>query len=135
MMADTVNYYWNKDSVYVNNWKIDGDSLFVQSDQAYFSTHLIQVPRLKFSDDSEQQVEIEDWRTSYNYTEANAQLYATNYTLFDHFYDSLSVYIHNEPMSYDGNGNTTVFSKKAGVVRSSDYGWWTQSGFGWDRIW
>ena len=134
MMSDSLTYYWYKDSVYVNTWRIEGDSLFITSDPNYATSHLIQTTRLKFSDYSEQQVDIIGWRTSFNYSESNAQLFATNYSLFNHLYDSLSVYIHNEPMSYDGNGSTTVYSKSFGIVRSSVYGWWSQSGYGWDRI-
>ncbi len=135
MMADPDLYYWQKDLVYVNTWRILNDSLFVESAELFFASHLLPTPRLKFSDYSEQEVEIIGWRTSYNYSEANAQLFATDYTLFGHHYDSLSVYINNQPMTYDANGSTTVYSKDAGVVRSSEYGWWTQSGRGWDRIW
>ncbi|NEN24311.1 hypothetical protein G3O08_12430 [Cryomorpha ignava] len=134
MMDDSVVYYWNKDSVYTNTWNIEGDSLIVESDAPYFENHLLGISRLKFSDYSEQEVEITGWRTSYSYSEANAQLFTTNYTLFNHDYDSLSVYIHNEPMSYDGNGSSFVYSKTHGIVRSSEYGWWSQSGYGWDRI-
>jgi len=128
-------YYWQRDSVYTNTWNIVDDSLFVESDALYSATHLLGTTRLKFSDYSEQNVQLTGWRTTYGYSESNAQLFTTNYTLFDQYYDSLSVYIHNQPMSYDANGTTTVFSKAHGIVRSSEYGWWTQSGYGWDRIW
>lgn len=134
MVSDTANYYSNPDSVYVNTWKILGDSLFVESDAAYFQTHLLSVSRMKFSDYTEPEVELTGWRTSYDYSESNAQLYTTDYTLFGQHYDTLSVYIHNQPMSYDGNGSTIVFSKSDGIVRSSTYGWWTQSGYGWHLI-
>ncbi len=134
MMTDSTTYYWYKDSVYTNIWNIVGDSLFLESDAAYFESHLLSVARLKFSDYSEEEVELTGWRTSYSYVEANAQLFTTDYTLFGHHYDSLSVYIYNEPMTYDGNGSTAVYSKAQGIVRSSTYGWWTQSGYGWDRI-
>lgn len=134
MMNDSIVYYWNKDSVYTNVWKIEGDSLIVESNASYFENHLLGISRLKFSNYSEQEVELTGWRTSYNYSESNAQLFTTNYTLFNHHYDSLSVYIHNEPMTYDGNGSTTVYNTSQGIVRSSEYGWWTQSGYGWDRI-
>lgn len=134
MMHEDVDYYWHQDSVYTNTWKIEGDSLFIDSATSIVRTHLLITFPLKFSDYTEEEVELTGWRTTYNYSESNAQLYTTDYTLFGHHYDSLSVYIHNEPMSYDGNGNTVVFSREHGIVRASDYGWWTQSGYGWDRI-
>ncbi len=135
MLADSGFYYWQKDSVYTNTWSIVGDSLFLASDALYSGTHLLGISRLKFSDYSEQEVELTGWRTSFDYSESNAQLFTTDYTLFEHYYDSLTVYIHNQPMSYDGNGSTAVYSKTHGVVRGSEVGWWTQSGYGWDRIW
>lgn len=134
MMTDPNIYYWQKDSVYTNTWKIEGDLLFIETDATYFETHLLNVSRLKFSDYSEEEVALTDWRTSYSYSESNAQLFTTNYSLFNYHYDSLSVYIHNAPMSYDSNGSTAVYSKAHGIVRTSEYGWWTQSGVGWDRI-
>ncbi len=134
MMHSLVEYYWHKDSVYTNTWKIEGDSLFFGSGAQVDQTHLLYTTPLKFSDYTEEKVELTGWRTTYNYSESNAQLYTTDYTLFGHYYDSLSVYIHNEPMSYDANGTTVVFSKAHGIVRTSEYGWWSQSGFGWDRI-
>jgi len=135
MVSNPDFYYWQRDSVYVNTWKIEGDSLFIESDGPYYSNHLLSNSRLKFSDYTEQEVEIIGCCTSYDHSEQNAQLYATNYTLFGHNYDSLSVYIYNEPMSYDGNGSTAVYSKSHGVVRASTYGSWSPIVYGWDRIW
>ncbi len=134
MMAESTTYYRNKDSVYTNYWRIEGDSLFVAIPGPLPTSHLLFAPRLKFSDYTEPEVEMVGWRTSYDYSESDAQLYTTDYSLFGMHYDTLSVYIHNSPMGFDAFGSTTVYDREAGIVRSSTYGWWTQTGIGWDRI-
>ena len=134
MLSDTANYYFNKDSVYTNTWKIEGDSLIIEPGGEFSQTHLLSVFRMKLNDYNVPETGLTGWRTTYPYAEANTLLYTTDYTLFGHHYDTLSVYIRNQPMSYDGNGSTVVYSESTGIVRTSTYGWWTQHGYGWDRI-
>lgn len=79
-------------------------------------------------------VEILGWKTGFNYCECRQQGYTENYTLFGKTYDRLNVIVENSPMAWDGSGETYVFSKSFGIVRFSTYGWWTQSGYGWDLL-
>lgn len=134
IMSDTADYYYHKNSVFTNTWKIEGDSLFIQPGAASVQSHLTGIHRLKLGDYSGPQTELTGWRTTYPYAETNILLFTTNYTLFGQSYDTLSVFVHNQPMSYDGNGSTLVYSASYGIVRTSTYGWWTQSGYGWDRV-
>ena len=60
--------------------------------------------------------------------------YTENYTLFGKTYGFLNVIVENSAMALDGNGETYVFSKPCGIVRSSTYSWWTQEGYGWDLL-
>jgi hypothetical protein len=135
MMSSTETYYWNKDSVFLSRWNIAGDSLLVTSDQTYYFSHLIKIPRLKFSDFSEPEVAITDYRSDYNSAEMDVQLFTTNYTLFGHLYDTLSVYINNSAMALDGPGYTNVYGRSKGIVRGRIYSGETGWGQGWDRIW
>jgi hypothetical protein len=57
-----------------------------------------------------------------------------NYTLLDHFYDRLNIYVINKPMAADGEGTTTIYSKIYGIVRTSVYSGWVSWGYGWDRL-
>jgi hypothetical protein len=79
-------------------------------------------------------VDILGWKTSLNYCECRQQGYAEDYTLFGKTYDRLNVIVENSAMAWDGNGMTYAFSKGTGIVRFSTYGWWTQSGYGWDLL-
>ncbi len=135
MMTDPDIYYWQKDSVYTNNWRIVGDSLFIDSEGPYYGTHLLANTQFKFSDYTGQAVEITGWQTTTNQGEQDALLYTTNFNLLGHNYDSLSVFVNNEPMTYDGNGSTSIYSRQHGIVRGVQYGSMVPVGHGWDRIW
>ncbi len=80
------------------------------------------------------QVDIKDWRTTFPSGADRWEGYTENYTLFGKTYDHLNVIVENSSMAFDGNGETYVFSKNHGIVRSSTYSWWTQSGYGWDLL-
>ena len=79
-------------------------------------------------------VDILGWKTSLGYCECRREAYTEDYTLFGVDYPPLNVIVENSAMAFDGNGETYVYSKETGVVRFSTYGWWTQSGYGWDLL-
>ncbi|MFT6333818.1 MAG: hypothetical protein ACJATI_000549 [Halioglobus sp.] len=45
-------------------------------------------------------------------------------------YDTLGVYLRNEPLSYDGERRTIPNNKKYGIVKTSVYSAWTDDGQG-----
>ena len=49
-------------------------------------------------------------------------------------YENLNISIQNAIMAVDGPGTTYIYSNLNGMVRTSHYSWWTQSGFGWDLL-
>lgn len=130
---------WEKDSVYLYYLKISNDTLrvipagapFLQSRIfGYQMTHH-GIPLKKILSP---QVEIDGWKTSFNYCECYRTGYTENYTLFGKLYERLNVVVENSPMALDGSGETYVYDKSSGIVRASTYGWWTQSGYGWDLL-
>jgi len=142
MMVNNDDYYWGyKDSIYVNQWIIRNDSLAFETTNNTFRSHLIRKFSLTFHNrnlsleefDGEE-VQITGWKTSYPYHENNVELYTTNYTLLGNYYDRLNVYYNNGFMATDGPGFTTVFSKEHGIIRTSEYSWWTNTGYGWDKL-
>lgn len=134
MMSSTTTYYWNKDTVYLRHWNIVDDSLFITHDLPHNSSHLIKIPRLKFSDYSEPEVTFIGWRTPTFNLGQQRQFFTANFTLFDHVYDTLSVYIDNRAMAIDDHGKTHVFSQSDGIVRTSRYNGESGWAQGWDRI-
>ncbi len=135
MMTDSVIYYWNqKDSIFHNYWLVRNDSLLLDYDRPWFKSHLMFRPNLSFNCFEGEEVEIQGWKTSYPYTESNVELFTTRYSLLNNRYDKLNIFINNSPMQVDGPGNTTVYSKNFGIVRTSTYSWWTGDGFGWDKL-
>ena len=138
------DYYWmGRDSVYTNDWVIENDSLKIQAADGEFDirSHLfffgnfwergVFIPLNDFNTES---TAIEGWKTAEDFCECNMDLYTVNFSLFKTEYDRLNVAIRDEPMAGDGNGNTYLYSKNDGIVRSTHYSAWTGRGFGWDRI-
>lgn len=138
MKTDTSIYYWRgENTVYANYWVIRNDSLIIETDKDYFyNSHLLPMyePNLSLNDFVTQEVQINGWKTSANYIEYNAGLFTLGFNLFGETYDRLNVYINNEHMQYDANGFTTVYSIEHGIIRTSEYTWWTQEGYGWDKL-
>lgn len=132
MFNSTDSYYrGEKDSTYINTWVIGNDSLKLFGN---FNSHLF--PRANFSLDIDTScyVEVNGWKTSFPFVEGDKFLYTTNYVLNDIEYDTLVIYLNNNPLSFDGDGNTVFYNRKHGIVRTSTYSAWTDEGQGWDRI-
>jgi len=130
---------WDKDSVFYYHLRISADTLRVLPIGASYLrsrifTHELSQQGLPLKKITSPKVEILGWKTSLNYCECRQQGYAENYTLFGKTYDRLNVIVENSAMAWDGNGMTYAFSKGTGIVRFSTYGWWTQSGYGWDLL-
>jgi len=134
---DSTRYYGiQKDSVYVNLWIVRNDSLFIQSihPEQYTHSHLLFRSDFALMHFTEAEVKMKGWKTTYPYNEADARLFATDYKLLGHTYPRLNVYINNSPMAGDGPGNTTIFSRPFGIIRTSSYSFWTGMGIGWDKL-
>jgi hypothetical protein len=137
MMTGNDRYYWNnKDSIYYNYWFIRNDSLVIVPRYKHFNSHLIFNYDGKFSlrESTGKEVLINGWKTTYPYIESDISLFTKNFTLLGNFYNRLNIYINNSSMAADGPGNTTIYSKEYGIVRTSKYSWWTGRGIGWDKL-
>jgi len=146
-VAETLHYVgdvhdwldWEKDSTFYYYLRVSQDSLratpigspYLRSRIFTYQASQQGIPLKKIESPK---VEILGWKTSFNYCECRQQGYAENYTLFGHTYGHLNVIVENSFMAVDGPGETFVFSKPFGIVRFSTYGWWTQSGYGWDLL-
>ena len=82
----------------------------------------------------EQETDISGWKTSLGYCECDQTGYDPTFELFGTTYENLNISIRNTDMQLDGPGTTFIYSNIHGMVRSSHYGWWTQSGNGWDLL-
>jgi len=128
-----------KDSTYFYYLKVQNDTIRVQPIGSDFLhsrifTYGVSQSGLPLKKITSQQVSISGWKTSFNYCECRQEGYAVGYELFGQTYDYLNVIVENSFMAVDGPGETYVFSKNHGIVRFSEYGWWTQAGYGWDLI-
>lgn len=129
----------DKDSIYQYYLYISGDTLrFQKANSSFFYSRLFGYTTgkqgLPLANFSNQVIEIDGWKTKLGYCECRQSGYTENYTLFGATYPFLNVLVENKPMSFDGNGETFVYSKTAGIVRASTYSWWTQTGIGWDLL-
>ncbi len=130
---------FEKDSTYFYYLKVENDSLrmhpigspFLRSRIFAYVVGQMGLPLKKITTP---QVSITGWKTSLPYCECRQQGYTVDYELFGLTYDYLNVIVENSSMAFDGNGETYVFSSHHGIVRSSTYSWWTQSGYGWDLL-
>lgn len=79
-------------------------------------------------------VAIKGWKTDLPYCECYKEGFTENYTLFGQLYPRLNVVMDDTFMQVDGPGRTYLYSPHEGIVKFSEYSWWTQSGYGWDLI-
>ncbi len=132
MFSSEEDYYWKeKDSVYINTWLIENDSLKFPPNSW---SHLLATSDLALKIDLSCEVDIKGWKTSFPTVGGDKHLFTTDYTLNDLTYDTLGVFLKNEPLSFEGDGSTILYNKKHGIVRTSTYTAWTDDGQGWDRI-
>ena len=80
------------------------------------------------------EINIEGWKTTLSYCECAQMGYDPNYELFGTTYENLNISIRNTAMQLDGPGTTFMYSNVHGMVRSSQYSWWGQAGYGWDLL-
>lgn len=135
--TNSENYYWGDPALeYVNAWTIENGVLKVQdnNNDFFLDSHLMFAQELPLFEFNEKEVEVNGWKTTHNYTELNAELFIKDFDLKGISYDRLNVAINNAAMAGDGPGNTTFYSNKHGIVRTSKYSAWTGAGFGWDKI-
>lgn len=145
MFNDPSPYYWmGKDSIYENQWSVVDDTLRVtdikgtserpESHLLYYTYSNTNEMLVPMNDFDGEEVNIDGWKTDHPYCECEIDLITTNLELLGNTYDRLNVAIRNTPMQLDGNGSTFVYSHNNGFVRTSNYSWWTGTGYGWDRI-
>jgi hypothetical protein len=139
--TDPVSNWFNteKDSVFRYYATVVDDTLrFKPLDSWYVRSRIVgyQISKdgIALEDISSPKIEIQGWKTNLGYCECRRTGYAEDYNLFGKNYAKLNVLIENSPMSFDGNGETYIYSKTAGIVRYSTYSWWTQNGYGWDLL-
>lgn len=128
-----------KDSIYFYYLKVETDTLKVKPASGIYLnsrlfTYWAQERGIPLNKITKEQVSIAGWKTSFNYCECRQEGYAVDYELFGQTYEYLNVIVENSFMAVDGPGETYVFSKNYGIVRFSEYGWWTQAGYGWDLL-
>ena len=141
MMTATENYYWGeKNEVIENVWDIKNDTLWLAAaaNSRYINSHLFFGHDTSFGfplkDFSGKKVSIRGWKTDPPYQWNDPDLYTVDYNLFDLLYDRLNILVFNQPMIRDGNGETYIYSRKHGIVKTSTYSAWTGMGQGWDRL-
>jgi len=130
---------YDKDSVYHYYLTVSDDTLRIKpSHNNYVNSRMFGYYTVKnglaLADIAAPKIEISGWKTNLPYCECRRDGFVEDYTLFGQTYPRLNVVVENSPMSFDGNGETNVFSKSAGIVRVSTYSWWTQGGIGWDLL-
>ncbi|HFA48691.1 MAG TPA: hypothetical protein ENJ95_06720 [Bacteroidetes bacterium] len=81
-----------------------------------------------------QEVDIVGWKTTFPYCECEQMGYDPSFDLLGITYDDLNISIRNTDMQMDLPGTTFMYSNNYGMIRSSHYSWWTQSGYGWDLL-
>ncbi len=147
-VAETLHYNgdvdtWmaaEKDSVYHYYIEIKNDSLFIRptASATYVRSRMFDYwanqSGLPLAEIADPAIQISGWKTDLPYCECDRTGYAENYSLFGQNYDRSNVVVANSHMAFDGPGSTYVYSPKHGIVRFSTYGWWTQSGYGWDLL-
>lgn len=130
-------YYWPlpEDEV-CNIWTIKDSTLLLEKDpdSDWFSSHLFYYDTPRQLNRFSVETKIVGWKTNFPYCECDTTLYVSDYLLQERQYENLNVFINNVHMQVDGPGETTVYNMEQGIVRTSFYSWWTQTGLGWDRI-
>jgi hypothetical protein len=137
---ETNDNYLAKDSIYINQWSVENDSLKISSISSERNrSHLVNLffrneigfPLNEFTDEK---INISGWKTEKSYVGQSFDYYTNNFTLFDNDYDRLNVMIRNTGMAVDANGWTYMYNKNQGFARVITYSAWTTRGRGWDRI-
>ncbi|MCB0651899.1 MAG: hypothetical protein KDC85_11545 [Saprospiraceae bacterium] len=130
--------YYMADSTYQYYLKTHLDSIKIYHPEAEYGIlsllywHNDQT--LALSNFTNQEADIVGWKTSLSYCECDQTAYDPFYELFGTPYENLNISILNAFMQVDGPGSTYIYSNLNGMIRTSHYGWWTQSGFGWDLL-
>lgn len=146
-VAETLHYVdsvsnwheYDRDSTYLYYLTVIGDTLRLTPVGApYFRSRLFVyyassdgLPLANFGD---MEVAIKGWKTDLPYCECRKTGFTKDYTLFGESYPLLNVLLDNTSMQVDGPGHTYVYSAEDGVVKFSQYSWWTSTGYGWDLL-
>ena len=128
-----------KDETYYYYLKVENDTLRISPhNNTYVNSRIFTYEMsgqgLPLKEYDALQIMLTGWKTNLEYCECRREAYTEYHILFDKTYDRLNVLVENTPMTFDGNGMTYAYSKKAGIVRFSTYSWWTQEGIGWDLL-
>ncbi len=130
--------YYMADSVYQYYIKATPDTLyFFDPETQYGMTSLLfwhMDGQLSLANFTNLEADIIGWKTTAGYCECDQTAYDPEYELFGTIYEDLNISIQNAVMAVDGPGTTYVYSNLYGMVRTSHYSWWTQTGYGWDLL-
>ncbi len=89
---------------------------------------------LDLSLNDENETDIIGWKTTMGFCECDRDGYDPLLELFGVQYENVNISIRNAVMAVDGPGTTFMYSSDHGMIRSSHYSWWLQSGYGWDLL-
>ncbi|MCB0651938.1 MAG: hypothetical protein KDC85_11740 [Saprospiraceae bacterium] len=134
----SVPLYNMSDTTYQYYLKVENDLLKVYHPDAQYGilSYLFwhSVDSLDLTPFTNQEIQIKGWKTSLEYCECDHFGYVQNYELFGMTYDYLNVSVRDFFMAVDGDGTTFVYSNTDGLVRTTSYSWWGQTGTGWDLL-
>jgi hypothetical protein len=129
---------YDRDSIYYYYLSVANDSVKAKQQDGPFLRSRIWnhhgAAGLPLSPLASPKIDIKGWKTGFPYCECINMGFTENYIQFGLYYARLNVMVQNSDMAFDGNGVTYVYSANNGLVRFATYGWWTQSGYGWDLL-
>lgn len=128
--ADSTIYYYLK----IEHDRLKIKNLHFRITSRLFFGNPIQSEGIDLQDFEDLKVAFNGWKTNLPYTTSVFYAFAENHIQFEEVYDRLNVLIDNRPMQNRSSGFTHVYAKKHGLVRSSQYSWYTSQGFGWDLL-
>ncbi len=132
------DYYFFKDSVFVNYWSIRNDSLIIDqhpSNENFYSHLFLRNPNsLSLIEDMENETEICGWKTTDSGYEWETMQHALNDTIAGEIFPHINITINNVSMALDGPGYSFYYTLEDGILRTSEYSAWTGAGVGWERL-
>jgi hypothetical protein len=126
------------DSTIYYDLLLESDMLYLRNRHFRMTSRLFFLPSppeglsLRAYDNLE--VAFQGWKTELPYATNLQTAFAENFELLGVMYDHLNILIDNRAMKNKSQGCTHVYSRKHGLVRSSQYSWYTGKGYGWDLL-
>lgn len=122
------------DSVLTYQVSVSEDTLYLDfADGPYGSSRFFYSEKIPLHP-LEGEADIIGWKTDLPYCECHQEAMDTSWTLFGATYENVRIHIDNRDMAVDGPGFTYLYHPIDGMLRSVTYNWWTQQGYGYDRL-